>query len=139
MNGRLIASAAVLLAGAIHVLPLLGVVGAEQIGVLYGVEMDDSNLAVLMRHRAVLFGLLGSLLIAAAFRPHLMRLAIAGGSISAVSFLVLALSEGGLNDAMNRVLMADVVALVCLGVAVAALRLTPTYGRRSARVHSGDL
>lgn len=139
MNGRRIASAAVLLAGAIHMLPLLGVVGTERIAALYGVDLADGNLAVLMRHRAVLFGLLGGLLVAAAFRPGLMRLAIAAGSISAASFLVLALGEDSLNDAMNRVLAADVLALMCLGIAALALRLSPPPGRHSMNVRSSDL
>ena len=125
MSGRLVASFAVLAAGVIHLLPLAGVVGAERIAVLYGVDLVDGNLAVLMRHRAVLFGLLGSLLVAAAFRPGLMPLAIFGGSTSAASFLILALLEGDLNEAMQRVLLADVVALVCLGIAALAHWLAP--------------
>ena len=40
---------------------------------LYGVEVQG-DLAILMRHRAVLFGLLGGLMILAAFRPHLKNL-----------------------------------------------------------------
>ena len=128
MNARFVASAAVLAAGVVHLLPLLGTIGAGQLGVLYGVDLSDSNLIVLMRHRAVLFGLLGTLLVAAAFRRGLMPLAIAAGTISASSFFVFALLEGGLNEAMRRVLVADVLALVCLGAAAAALRLAPMRG-----------
>jgi len=130
VTARRVAAAAVLLAGVIHLLPLLGVIGAERLRTLYGVDLSDGNLLVLMRHRAVLFGLLGSLLVLAAFRPGLMPLAIAGGGVSAASFLVFALLEGGLNDAMHRVLAADIAALVCLAVAAAALWSSPSAAVR---------
>lgn len=38
-----------------------------------------------------------------------------------------ALLDGGLNDAMQRVLLTDVLALVCLGVAALAHRLSPVH------------
>jgi hypothetical protein len=42
-----------------------------------------------MRHRAVLFGLLGAFLIAAAFLPSLQLAALVAGFASVVSFLYL--------------------------------------------------
>ena len=60
-----------LVAGVIHLLPLVGVLGGERLNALYGIALDEPNLQILMRHRAVLFGLLGALLVAAAFNPAL--------------------------------------------------------------------
>lgn len=102
-------------AGIIHLLPLGGVLGAERLTVLYGVAIDDVSLTILMRHRAVLFGLLGALLVLAAFRPNLQPLALAAGFVSAGSFLVIALTGGDYNTSLARVVTADVIALACLG------------------------
>lgn len=66
---RHVASAMLFIVGVIHLLPLSGVLGAERLGLLYGLQFHEPNLAILMRHRAVLFGLLGAFFIAAAFQP----------------------------------------------------------------------
>lgn len=64
-----IASLALLLAGAIHLIPLIGVLGAEHLARLYGVAPSDPNTLILLRHRAVLFGIVGGLCMMAAFKP----------------------------------------------------------------------
>lgn len=102
------------IAGIIHVLPVSGVMGAERLSALYGISLGDPDLVILMRHRAVLFGLLGVLLLYAAFRSSVQSLAISIGLVSAVSFLVIAWSVGGYNDAVRRVVIADVVAVLAL-------------------------
>ena len=105
------------LAGIIHLLPLPGLLGAEQLRRLYGIAVDDPNLAILLQHRAVLFGLLGALLIAAAFRPELRAVALIAGLVSTVSFLVIAWGVGGYNAPVARVVAADIVAVLLLLVA----------------------
>ena len=102
------------LAGVIHLLPLPGVLGAPQLGRLYGIAVDDPNLAILLQHRAVLFGLLGVLLIAAAFRPELRAIALIAGLASTVSFLVIAWGVGGYNPQIARFLAADIAAVALL-------------------------
>jgi hypothetical protein len=84
---------------------------------LYGVAADDSNVGILLQHRAVLFGLLGVLLIAAAFRPELRAVALVAGLASTVSFLVIAWGVGGYNAQVARVVVADLLAVVLLLVA----------------------
>jgi len=73
-----------------------------------------------MRHRAVLFGILGVFFLVAAFQPQLQITAFAIGFVSVVSFLWLAWSVGGYNAQIARVFMADVIALVCLSVGTGA-------------------
>ena len=104
----------------IHLLPLSGVFGVERLSALYGIRFDEPNLEILMRHRAVLFGLLGVFLLYAAFKPSFQRAAFLAGFVSVVSFLVLAWSVGGYNAEVSRVFTADIVALVCLMVGAAA-------------------
>lgn len=53
-----------------------GVTGAEKIQALYGIHLRDPNLEILMRHRAILFGLLGLFTGFAAFQPGLQALAL---------------------------------------------------------------
>jgi hypothetical protein len=119
-------SAMLIVVGIIHLLPLSGVLGGERLASLYGMSFEEANIAILMRHRAVLFGLFGLFLVYAAFRPSLQPLAFAAGFASVASFLALAYSTGGYNAGIARVVTADWVALVCLvvgaGAAVAASR-----------------
>lgn len=70
-----------------------------------------------MRHRAVLFGLLGLFLVYAAFQPSLQPLAIIAGLVSVVSFIAIAWSVGGYNDSVRKVVIADIIAIVALIVA----------------------
>jgi hypothetical protein len=55
-------SAMFLVVAIIHLLPVSGVFGAKRLAALYGISFNDPNQAILMRHRAVLFGLLGAFL-----------------------------------------------------------------------------
>ena len=104
-------------AGVIHLLPVAGVIGPEKLAALYGIAIDNPNLAILMRHRAVLFGLLGAFLCWAAWRPDLQPIALGAGAVSAGSFLWLAWKTGGYNALLERVVVADIVAMACLALA----------------------
>lgn len=114
------------LVGIIHLLPVTGVLGAERLAALYGLTFREANVEILMRHRALLFGLLGLFLVYAGFRPALQPLALVAGLVSVVSFIAVAGWVGGYNDAIHRVVVVDVVAALCLLVATALYLL----GRR---------
>jgi hypothetical protein len=119
---RHLVSAMLIVVGLIHLLPLAGVLGGDKLAALYGLSFAEPNLAILMRHRAVLFGMLGLFLLFAAFKPAQQRLAFLAGFVSVISFLYLAWSTGGYNAQLQRVVTADVVALVCLMVGAALHR-----------------
>jgi hypothetical protein len=112
--------------GVIHLLPLSGVLSSERLTALYGLPFDDPDLAILMRHRAVLFGLLGLFLVYSAFQPAVQVIAFIAGFFSVVSFLWLAYATGGYNPQIARVVTADIIALVCLVIGAAAY----VYARR---------
>jgi hypothetical protein len=120
-------SAMFIVAGIIHMLPLSGAVGVERLSALYGVSLTGlgPELEILMRHRAVLFGLLGLFLMVAAFRPALQVAALIAGAVSVLSFLWLAWSVDGYNDLVRRIVVADWVALVCLAVAAGLMLARP--------------
>jgi hypothetical protein len=124
----MLVSVMLLVAAAIHVPPLWGVLGARRLTDLYGLDFVDPSLVILMRHRAVLFGMLAAFLIFAAFRPALQPMAVVGGLVSVVTFLWLAWSVGGYNAAVARLVTADLVALVALVVAAAILALRGNPG-----------
>ncbi len=107
-------AASLVLVGIIHLLPLIGVLGARQLERLYGINILEPNLNILMRHRAVLFGLLGVFFVVAAFQSALQIPAFLMGFASVLSFLWLARSVGGYNFSLSKVFTADLVALICL-------------------------
>jgi len=72
---RRIAKALFIAAGLINFVPAIGVLGAERLGALYGIEFAGADLLLLMRHRALLLGLVGALLIVSAIRPRLRLIA----------------------------------------------------------------
>ena len=108
--------AVLVLVAVIHLLPLVGVLGAARLEELYGVRVNGPDLSILLRHRAVLFGLLGAGLLLAAVRPELHAAGLVAGTVSVVSFLALARLEPGANERIRRVVTVDVVALVLLVV-----------------------
>lgn len=117
---RFLVSAMLAVVAVIHLLPLSGVLGSERLAALYGLSFNEPNHEILMRHRAVLFGLFGLFLFAAALYPPLHTMAFIGGFGSVVSFLWLARSVGEYNAHVARVVTADIIALACLIIGVVA-------------------
>ena len=116
---RTLATALLLLAALANLLPVLGVLSKARLESLYGVLLQDPNLAILMRHRAVLFAIVGGLLGVAAFHPPLRTFAIAAGLVSMLSFVAIAGLVGDYNPQLRRVVLVDVIA--SLGLVAAAL------------------
>lgn len=102
--------------GLLNVYPLIGVISEEQLVKLYGTAFDSPDLVTLMRHRAVLFGLLGGFLLMAAFRPSLQLLAAVAGLISMLSFVLLAYASGDIGPEVHRVVVADIVGAVATAI-----------------------
>jgi hypothetical protein len=115
-----ILSTCLLIMAVIHLLPLVGVLGGPRLSALYGLQVSEPNLEILLRHRAVLFGILGGFFAYAAFAPQLQGVALLIGLVSVVSFLVLASVVGGYNAQVGRVVLADWIALAALLIATAA-------------------
>ena len=112
---RHVVTASLLLVSLIHLLPVLGVLGAARLGQLYGIAVAEPNLEILLRHRAVLFGIVALVLGWAAFRPALQPLAFAVGLLSVASFLALAGQLSGANAQLLTVVRVDWLALVLSG------------------------
>jgi hypothetical protein len=117
---RYVVTISLLLVAIIHLLPSVGALGSSRLTALYGLDFSEPSLSILMRHRAVLFGLLGAFLLYAAFRPALQTLALTAALISVVSFMWLTLATAGHNAHIARVFAADKVALLALVIGGAA-------------------
>ena len=126
---RQFVSAMLIVVGIIHLLPVSGVLGAERLTLLYGLALSEPGLVLLMRHRAILFALLGLFLLFAAFKPALQWVAFAAACVSVVSFLWLAWPVGSQSAEIRQVFFADVVALVCLILGLVALACMHREGK----------
>ena len=111
---------ALLVAGIIHLLPVPGVMGVSTLARLYGIQVNDPNTAILMQHRALLFGVLGVLMLSAIALPWLRVTALTVALFSAASFIAVAIAVGGYNPAIGRVVVADIVASVLLAAGLVA-------------------
>jgi len=120
MAGRIV-TVMLLIVAAIHLIPVAGVAGVPRLNALYGVEIAGNDLAILMRHRAVMFGLLGVLFAYAAFKPAVQVVALGIAAVSTSSFILLAMAAGPHNAEIRKVVIADWFALACIVVAVIAL------------------
>lgn len=117
---NLIISISLMIVAIIHILPLFGAQGNNALNKMYGLVIEESNLSILMRHRAILFGIVAMILIYAIFFPMYRPIAILIGFVSVISFLILAWSVGGINDPLKRVVIADLIALISLIIATSA-------------------
>ncbi len=108
------------LAGIINLLPVVGMAGAAWLRSLYGLEIRSLDLEILLRHRAVLFGIVGGLLLVAAFRPGLRDVAVLVAGASMMSFIVIALLVGGYGPAIRKIVIVDIVGILALVPAIVA-------------------
>lgn len=112
--------AALVGAALIHLLPLPGVLGGEWLVRLYAIALPDPNTELLLRHRALVFGLMGFALCAALWCPALRLPAIVFVLASDAAFLGLALLDWPAALALVRVAVFDVVSIALLVLAATA-------------------
>ncbi|MEM7433351.1 MAG: phosphopantetheine adenylyltransferase [Pseudomonadota bacterium] len=120
---KYIVTTALLIAGIINILPVTGVISAGQLETLYGLSFENNDLVILMRHRAILFGLLGAFMIYAAFRPTLQTLACIAGLISMLAFVVLAYASQPFGEALRKIVIADVIGSLLLLAALIVIQI----------------
>ncbi|NKB98444.1 MAG: phosphopantetheine adenylyltransferase [Pseudomonadales bacterium] len=118
-----IVTVAMLVIAVIHLTPIVGVLGTDRLATLYGIAVDEPNLEVLLRHRAVLFGILGGFFLYAAFSRTVQPVAFAMAGMSILSFFYLAWTAADVNDQLRRVVAVDVIAAVGLLVAIVCYQL----------------
>ena len=101
--------------GILNLLPGVALLAPDRLSSLYGIDGPDTDLLVLLRHRALLLALLGGFLVLAALRARWHRPALVAGLVSNVAFVLLALAVPT-SDEIHRVALIDLVALPLLVV-----------------------
>lgn len=109
-----LSTALICLASLINLGPLVGALSSKRLLALYGIEIEEPNLSILMRHRAVLFGIVGTLLAVSAFYLPLRPTAYAAGFVSMLSFVLIARLVGGSNAQLKRIVTIDLVGSAAL-------------------------
>ena len=102
------------IAGAINLLPFILAFLPQKISKSYGIAVPDVNYELLLRHRAVLFGIVGGLMIYSAITKKIYAISVSIGLISMVSFVILYFLLNGINKELEKVMKADVVAIILL-------------------------
>ena len=111
-----------ILVGLINFYPIIGVFSNETVSNLYQINVTNNDILVLLRHRAVLFGLLGVFIIYSAFKTELQRWAIVVGLVSMLSFILIAHLVGDYGVGSSKIIIADIIASAGLVIA-AGVRL----------------
>ena len=111
-------SACYLIVGLINFAPLMGVLGQARLSAMYGLGELSPDLLLLMQHRAVLFGIIGGLILWSVFKTSLRPIAAVAGFISMITYLVLAFASDGIGDALSRIATIDTAAIALLAGAV---------------------
>ena len=107
--------------GLINFVPIIGVISAQKLESAYSVTLAGNDLAILLRHRALLFGILGAFILYSAFSPFYQLAAMIMAGVSMVGFALLVLGTGGYNEAIGKVLFIDILGIVFL-LAAAVLK-----------------
>ena len=106
-----VTTACLVIVGLINFLPVAGVVSSAKLERAYAVSLASNDLQILMRHRALLFGVLGGFILYSAFCPVYQVAAMTMGAVSMVGYVVLARLVGGHNDSLAKVLVAVLVGI----------------------------
>ncbi|WP_280255173.1 hypothetical protein [Nocardia wallacei] len=114
MGIRQCGQALLVVAGLINTVPALGALSVGKAYAACGISPGGSDVAVLLRHRAVLFAIIGIGLVVAAFRPNLRAAAIGANAISFAGFLAVVSAEHPVDSELVRVAIVDLVGLAVL-------------------------
>lgn len=96
----------------IHCAPLLGLAGGDSLRQAYGLSQLDASTELLLRHRALMFGLWGAGLLAAQQWASWRRPLLLATAISDLGFIALLLASPSAHPALQRIAYGDAVSLL---------------------------
>ncbi len=109
-------SLTLVISGLINFLPIVGIFGSEKLDSLYGITIKDADLLILMRHRAILFGLIGTFMLASTWVKDWQIPAMSIGLVSMLSFVGISQSTGTSNVSIKRIEVIDTILSIALAV-----------------------
>lgn len=112
------ASVLLFVVGVINFLPVIGVLSAARLSQAYAIDLDSNDLVILMRHRALLFGIVGGFILYSVFVPGYQTAAMVMAALSMLGYIFLLWQEGGYNAALHKVMLVDIAGILCLAAAV---------------------
>jgi hypothetical protein len=110
-----------LIIGLINVAPIAGLFSKSLLERSYGILIADPNLEILLRHRAVLFGIVGSLVLISIAIPEWRLLALVMVGCSMISFFLLVLFFDNVNSQVLNIAYTDIVGILCWLFALALM------------------
>lgn len=115
---RTIARGLLVTAGAINAAPAVAAFAPDRMTKLYGIAAPDPDLQLLLRHRAVMLGIVGAAMICGAFDVRVRAWAVSAGTTSMVGYVALNTLIGDTNTKLARVERVDYAALAMVAAAV---------------------
>ncbi|MEX1665216.1 hypothetical protein [Zhongshania arctica] len=103
--------------GLINFVPVIGVMSADRLSNAYSIELVGNDIVVLMRHRALLFGIIGGFILYSVFNPSYQIAAVIMAAISMLGFLYFVCAVGDYNGAIAKVAIIDLVGIAILAIA----------------------
>jgi hypothetical protein len=98
------------IAGLIQFMPITGI-WSSKLPKLYGIQINDQNISILLQHRAVLFGITGLSMMYSAYSHKNITESRLVGLASMGSFVLLCGYSGGSNSALTKIMWIDIAAL----------------------------
>ena len=111
--------------GLINFLPVMGVASADRLAAAYGIDLFGNDLEILLRHRALLFGMLGGFIFYSIVFPVHQGPAMSMAAVSMIGYVVIMLLVGDYNESLYRIMLVDGVGIVCLVLAAVLRYLAP--------------
>jgi hypothetical protein len=106
-------SAILVIVGIINFVPVAGVMSSAALAKAYGIDAPTGDVLVLLRHRAVLLGIVGGFICISAFLSHLQVAAVGMAYVSMLTYVQLAWGAG---NELLRIKKIDVAAIMLLSV-----------------------
>jgi ABC-type Na+ efflux pump permease subunit len=107
------------IAGVINILPSMLAFLPDNISKSYGIEIPNPSHELLLRHRAIMFGIIGGLMIFSAITKKYYEVSTIVGLISMISFIFLYfLIDKGVSAELKKVMLIDSIATFILLVGV---------------------
>jgi hypothetical protein len=82
------------------------------------VELESPELEILLRHRALLFGVIGGFVLCSLWLPAYRLPALLLAGVSMAGFIVISLVVGEHRDEISRIVKVDYAAMACLAIAL---------------------